>query len=438
MIRILLIITAAAYGLLAAPAAPASTEPTVVDLATALRLAGAQNSEVAIARERVLEAEAAHEQARQRFLPWLAPGISYRRHDGRLQDVAGNLLDLRKHSLAAGVTLGLNVDLGEAHYQELASRQLARAAGEALGARRLEAVLAAARGYFELARAQTAVAACGESRRIAAAYADEVRAGRQAGVASAADVARAEVPVARAASALAHAEEQRILAGARLVVVLRLPPGTALVAREGELAPVILFSADTVPADLISRAVARRPELTQASALAEASALQEKGARVGPLVPTLGATAQIGGLRGGRGGGWGTFADGEDYAVGLSWRLGPGGLFDSARTKATSARTRIARLEQERARELIIAEVVEAHARVRGSAGRLQAAEAALRAADTAWRLSRERRDFGVAAVLEAVQAEQEHARAQLDYLQAIADHNTAQYALQRAVGGAD
>lgn len=433
MIRPLLLLAAAASALAAAPAAP-----TVVDLASALRLAGAQNPEVAIARERVLEAEAAHEQARQRFLPWLSPGVSYRRHDGRLQDVAGNLLDLRKHSLAAGVTVGLNVELGEAHYQELASRQLARAAGEALGARRLDAILAAARGYFELARAQAAVAACTETRRIAAAYAEEVRAGRQAGVTSAADEARAEVPVARAASALAQAEEQRLLASARLALTLRLPPGTGLEARAEELAPVTLFAADAAPADLISRALGRRPELTQAAALAEASALQEKGARVGPLVPTLGATAQVGGLRGGRGGGWGTFADGEDYAVGLSWRLGPGGLLDSSRTKATAARSRIARLEQERARELVIAEVVEAHARTRGTAGRLQAAEAALRAADAAWRWARERRDFGIAAVLEAVQAEQEHARAQLDYLQAIADHNVAQYALSRAVGGAD
>lgn len=431
-----LIFLTAALAVVAAEPVPAPGQPFTVDLATALRLAGAQNLEVAIARERVLEAEAAHEQARQRFLPWISPGVSYRRHDGRIQDVAGNLLDLRKHSLAAGVTLGMNVELGEAHYQALAARQLARAAGEALGARRLEAVFAAARGYFELARAQAAVGASRDTLAIASGYADEVRAGAKAGVASAADAARADVPVARARAALAQAEEHRILAGARLVVALRLPPGTELVAREGELAPVTLFAAEVSPAALISQAQARRPELTQASALTEASSAQEKGARVGPLVPTLGATAQIGGLRGGRGGGWGTFADSEDYAIGLSWKVGPGGLLDSSRIRAAGARTRIARLEQERTRELITAEVIEAHARVRGAAGRLQAAEAALRAAEAAWKFSRERRDFGVAAVLEAVQSEQEHARARLDYLQAIADHNVAQYGLQRAVGG--
>lgn len=40
-----------------------------IDLATALRLAGAQNLDVAIARERVKEARAQHEQARAQFFP---------------------------------------------------------------------------------------------------------------------------------------------------------------------------------------------------------------------------------------------------------------------------------------------------------------------------------------------------------------------------------
>src|ERR1043165_7582569 len=67
--------------------------PQLIDLATALRLAGAQNLDVAIARERVKEAKAQHDQARMQFLPWLSPGIGYRRHDGNIQDVVGNVFD---------------------------------------------------------------------------------------------------------------------------------------------------------------------------------------------------------------------------------------------------------------------------------------------------------------------------------------------------------
>jgi outer membrane protein len=121
----------------------------------------------------------------------------------------------------------------------------------------------------------------------------------------------------------------------------------------------------------------------------------------------------------------------------VSWRVGPGGLLDSARNHAAEARNRATKLDRDRVSDQITREVIEAHARVRGVAARLAAADDALRASETAWKFSRERRDFGVAAVLEAVQAEQDYTRARLDYLQAVAEHNAAHYALQRAVGGA-
>lgn len=415
----------------------AADAPYPIDLATALKLAGAQNLDVAIARERVSEAEAAQEQARQKFFPFLTPGLQWRRHDGRTQDVIGNMLDTRKQTLGLGVTVGAQVDLGDAYYQSLASKQLARAASEALNTRRQDAVYQAAAGYFELARASAAVGAARDALRIADAYTAEVKAGVAAGIASAGDAARAEVQSAKNRTLVATAEEQRAIAAARLATTLRLAPGTDLQPRDAELAPLTLFPADATPGALVTQALAKRPELSQAGALTEAAEAQLKAAKVGPLVPTVGATAQLGALRGGRGGAWGDLHDAEDYAIGVSWRVGPGGLGDTARHRAAEARTRSVKLERDRLSDQVTREVIEAHARVRGVAARLAAATDALRAAETAWKFSRDRRDFGVAAVLEAVQAEQDYTRARLDYLQAVAEHNAAHYALQRAVGGA-
>jgi outer membrane protein TolC len=50
-------------------------------------------------------------------------------------------------------------------------------------------------------------------------------------------------------------------------------------------------------------------------------------------------------------------------------------------------------------------------------------------------RLTRERKQFGVGAVLEDIQAQQELTRARSDYLSAIAEFNKAQYGLSKAVG---
>ncbi|MDP3069105.1 MAG: TolC family protein [Opitutaceae bacterium] len=428
---------AALLALLSAATVAAADAPYPIDLATALRLAGAQSLDVAVAQERLAEAEAAHEQARQKFFPWIAPGVAWRRHDGRLQDVVGNMLDTRKQTLGLGVTVAAQVDVGEAYYQSLAAKQLSRAASESLAARRLEAVAQAAAGYFELARAQAAVGAASEAQRVADSYATEVRNGVDAGVASPGDAARAAVQSAKNRTLAATAAEQRAIAAARLATILRLPPATDLQPRDGELAPLTLFPADAMPGTLITQALARRPELNQAAAVTAAAETQAKGARVGPLLPSVGASAQVGGLRGGRGSNAsGEFHDSQDYAIGVSWRVGPGGLFDSARTRGADARSRSAKLEQERLRDQVTREVIEAHARVRGSAARLEAATQALKASETAWKFSRERRDFGVSAVFETVLAEQDYTKARLDYLQTIAEHNAAHYALQRAVGG--
>jgi outer membrane protein TolC len=50
-------------------------------------------------------------------------------------------------------------------------------------------------------------------------------------------------------------------------------------------------------------------------------------------------------------------------------------------------------------------------------------------------RLTQQRKEFAVGAVLENILAEQELTRARLDYLNAIVEFNKAQYTLTRAAG---
>jgi hypothetical protein len=56
------------------------------------------------------------------------------------------------------------------------------------------------------------------------------------------------------------------------------------------------------------------------------------------LIPSIGAQAFGGGLGGGRNGSSGHFGEQEDYFVGIGWRIGPGGLFDSGRQQTAMAR----------------------------------------------------------------------------------------------------
>ena len=49
--------------------------------------------------------EAQRDAAVYNFFPWVTPGVGFKRHDGRIQDVTGNLFDTSKQSLAPGVNI---------------------------------------------------------------------------------------------------------------------------------------------------------------------------------------------------------------------------------------------------------------------------------------------------------------------------------------------
>ena len=424
--------------LLAVIAASAQTNapaPLAIDLLSALRLAGAQNLDVQIARERLAEARANHELAREQFFPWLAPGVSYRRHDGQIQDVSGNIFNASKQSYAVGGTLTAQVELGEAYFKTLVAKQLKKAADHALAAQQLESVFSASQGYFDLLKAQAGVGVAREAVGISQDYAKQLRRALEAGLAFKGDVLRAEVQADRNQLALRQAQEQQRVAAARLAQTLHLDSTVELVASERDLLPFTLGKTNAALDSLVAQALATRPELKQSRALTAAAQKAKDGATLGPLVPALGAQVSLGGLGGGVNGSTGNFSDSQDYFLGLSWRIGPGGLFDQPRIRASTARLEVARLGSAKARDEIIRQVVEAQTRAQSLSDQFLTAERAMGSAQESLRLARARQEFAVGVVLENIFAEQELTRARNDYFTTVAEHNKAQYALARAIG---
>ncbi|MBI5689170.1 MAG: TolC family protein [Verrucomicrobia bacterium] len=411
--------------------------PTNIDLATALKLAGGSNLEVEIARAKVAEARAASESARSRFLPWLAPAIVVRRHDANVQAVNGPVIDADKQSLSAAIGVNAQFDLGETYFQNLVAKQVVRSSEAALAGRTRETVLRAATAYFELARLRAAVTAAEESARVVARHLEQVTATVTAGLTFQGDAARVRAAYERAELTTTRLRAEQRIAAARLAEILRLDPAVDLVPAETELAPIVLLDSGDSPGPLISRALAVRPELDEAAGRLEVARTQRRSATVGPWIPTVGAQATLGGLGGGPSGStvtrdWGYSGD---YGIGLSWRVGPGGLLDENRKRETAARERQGELDLERVRDAIRRQVVEQHTRVRALKTQVDFSRKALEAAEMTARLSRQRREVGVSQVLEDLQAEEELARSRREYLTMLAEHNQAQYALKFAVG---
>ncbi len=414
---------------------PKRGDACIVDLPTVLRLAHAQNLDVQIARERLAEAKANRTSATWQFFPYISPGISYRKHEGRVQSVEGDVFDASKGSYTPGVTLGMQVDLGEAYYRELAARQQVEGADQGIAAQQSTSALVAAQSYFDLLFAQAAADVARDALRISTNYQDQAEQAVDAGVAFRGDALRVKVQAQRNRLAIEQAEQQRKLASARLVEVLHLEPGMELVPENDEIVPLALVDTNAALKSLVQQALANRAELKQSGASANAARLAAKGAIYGPMVPTIGAQVFAGGLGGGTGGDLGNFGDQQDYVVGLSWRIGPGGMFDTGRTKATESRAKSSELLTEKLQADIARQVIEAAVKAQSLRRQIDIAHGALQSADDGLKLAQMRREFAVGVVLENIQAEQDLTRARLDYLSAIADYNKAQYQLKHAIG---
>jgi len=413
----------------------ANTNIMLVDLPTVLRLAGAQNLDVQIARQRVAEARANRESSTWQFFPSISPGVSYRRHDNLIQDVNGQIMDVHKEAYTVGPSLDGQVELGDAIYNNLAARQLEKASDHALETQRQESLVAAAQGYFDLTKARAAVLVARESVNISTNYTGQVRHALDAGLAFKGDLLRVQVQSERDLLALQQAEEQAKIASARLIQTLHLEGNLELVPDEAEPIRIQLFPTELALDSLVSQAMAHRPELKQRQALAEAARDSKNGALYGPIIPNLGAQVFAGGLGGGIDNGAKTFGASEDYTLTLGWRIGPGGLFDRGRIKATQSRLRVADLATAKQRDEITRQVVESLTRVRSLSDQVMTTQRTIQEAQETLELSQQRKEFAVGVVLEVIQAEQELTQARLDYLKAVSEFNTAQYELAKAVG---
>jgi outer membrane protein TolC len=423
----------------AAPAIAAesnrSTKSLTIDLPTALRLAGAQNLDIQLAREKFAEARATEQSAIERFFPWLAPGVTYRRHDNLIQNTEGLIEEVHKQSYAPGGTVIAQTDIGDAIFKSLEAHQLTRAAQHGLDAQHQEIILAAARGYFDLGTAHEAVGVARETLRISTDYAAQIDRAVDAGIAFKGDALRVKVQQQRDEIALRRAEENARLASAKLVQILHLEPTIELTPRDVSVVPLSLASMREPLGALVSQALAARPETRQSAALVSAAQHAKNGAIYGPLIPSVGGQAFFGGLGGGMNGETGRFGESEDYVALLNWRVGPGGLFDFGNIHAQQARLRGAALAADKVTDQIANEVISSHARVQSLAGQIATAKQSLSDAAEALGLAQERKEFGVGVVLETILAEQELSRVRNDYLNIVADYNKAQYALLGALG---
>jgi outer membrane protein TolC len=441
---------------LGAPALAPADRPLPINLPTALQLAGVRPVDIDLAAERIRAAAAQLERADVLWLPTIYVGGDYFRHDGQIQDVAGNIIGTSKGTLMVGAGPSAVFAISDALFQPLAARQELRAREAALQTARNDSLLAAAEAYFNVQQARGELAGALDAAR----RAEDV--GRRAeeltkSLVPPAEAARARAEAARRRQAVLTARERWRTASADLARVLRLDAAAVVEPMEPPHLQVALIAPDRPIDELIPVALTSRPELAAQQALVQATLERLRAEKLRPLIPSVllrGASTPVTGtlaggyFGGGRNDRLGDFGGRLDVDVQVLWEFQNLGFGNRARVGERRAENRQSVLELFRLQDRVAAEVARAHAQLESAAARLTEAESGLRDAVESAKANYEgmtqtkKTGTGPEALIlpvirpqEAVASVQALALAYADYYGAVGDYNRAQFRLYWALG---
>jgi len=418
------------------PAAITSAgEVQPIDLPTALRLAGANNIDLALVREALVQAQAQNDAATLSFVPALNGGLGYVKHNGAIQDVSGNVIDATKqlHSTVGGITSQVN--LGDAIFQKLAAGRLQNAAEYSVEAGRNITLQAAATAYFDLVSALTSVEIAREAVSISGDYQNQLDRAVGIGLANKSDALRVSVQTQGYQVALRQAEEIARNASVKLANILHVNPATRFQPTDKIVPQITLVPLETGLDALIGEAYDKRPELKASAATLDAADWQKTNSIYGPLIPTIGAQAMYGNISGGRLGVPSNSGGTQDYGVMFNWRVGQGGLFDFSRIDYAKSKLEQGRLNDARLHDDVGRQVVQAFEGAHSAFDQLQLTKRNVDLAQQSLQLSRGRKEFGVGAVLEVIEAQKDLVQARAAYLRSLTGYAENQYALAQAIG---
>lgn len=452
-----------------APKAPASLlgpHELPIDLGTALKLARADNPELLIARQRVVETMAQRQLAAAQALPNLNVGGNYDLHRGALQQSTGNILNVNRDALYVGLGanavgagtvsipgLNYNLNVAEAWFAHLASRQRVVTADANVAATDNDVLLRVCLAYLDLLRGQGRIAVARENREEAVSVARLTFEFAQTGQGRKADADRAAVELKRRDAEYTQAEGETLAASARLAQLLSLDPATRLKPLEGSVVPSALIPEPISLAELLAIALLQRPELAGRRSEVQTALYELSLARTLPFSPNVILGFSAGGFGGGSNlvAAPGGFISGDgtrivaprfsslqsrqDADAMVFWTLRNLGVGNLALMRAADSRAKQGMLREQETLNLVRSQVAEAYAWTAARLLQIDAGEKAVGAGKDAFSQDLARVKGGQGLPLELIDSMRLLGRARYAYLDSIIEYDRAQYQLWVALG---
>ncbi|CAN5438630.1 N/A [soil metagenome] len=418
-----------------------------IDLEVSLRLAGADNPTINLARERVNEALADQLAARSLLLPSVNVGGNYRRHQGAVQGDAGIIQPSNLQSLDLGLGTSiigsgtaaipgvrLFAHLGDAAYEPLAARQRVTARGSDARAVQNQILLEVAVAYLDLigAEARLEILRRGETEiaEIVRITGEFARTGQ--GKPSDANRSLANAELVR--RQFRQAEGTQAVASARLTRLLNLNPATTLKTPGGEVELLTLVDANTELETLLTTALRNRPELLARTAEISEAQVRVRQEKTRPLLPTLSVGYSATGFGGGNTS-TGSLATRSDVDVVAVWSFENLGLGNRARVRNAGAIVGQTVSAYEAAVNQVRSEVASAQANAQAATQQCNTALAAVTAAGEGYKLERDRTMQGEGLPIEGLDSFRQLLDARQELLRAVIAANAAQFRLLIAIG---
>jgi outer membrane protein TolC len=434
-----------------------------LDLASALRLAGVNNPQVLLARQKTITAVAQAQQAAMMALPDIRPGTSFDDHNGNLQQSSGNILKVDRNSffagfgayaIAAGTVsipgVGWNLHLSDTIFKALIARQYVAQTRFASRAVENEMLRRVAVAYTDLLAAQGRRALARLSRKEAKDVYDLSAIWAKLGAGRDADKDRAETELRLLEADLITAEGEVFQTSTRLAELLNMTPSTRLEVAEAKVVPTNLVPPNIPLSQLLAMAIANRPELQERNSVIRQAMLSLWSARALPFAPNM----IIGLSYGAEGGGsnlvaqpvgtdafsrgtsrFGNTAERLDFDAVFFWTAQNMGVGNVAIVRQARSRLQTANLQFLQTLDVVRADVAKAYVQAHARFAQMQSAEKAVQEIRLGFQQDYDavRGNFG--RPIELLDSLRLLRRARINYLDAIILYNQAQIDLYVALG---
>src|SRR5262249_29599905 len=291
--------------------------------------------------------------------------------------------------------------------------------------------------YIDLLQAYAELAIAGETLQNARELLRDLEVLLSQGKSTKADMFRVRTEASIRERDYLQAQGRIQVVSAHLARLLNLPPDMLFQPLEPALVPITLIPEAMPLHELIAQGMSFRPELAENQAYSRAAYERWREAKMAPLLPSLQVSMAAGGFGGGPNSFFGDFDGRSDVTALAVWRLqnlGLGNLYQSRERRSQYGQLTLRQLALQ---NQVGDQIVSAATLVQTWRQELTPAQVAVRSARESVRLN----FIGIVSApekyrpIEPLQAIQALSNSRLDYLQAVAGYNRAQFQLYAALG---